>query len=45
MTAPPCTLPPKFTSVGSARNLSVISRSLSGMTVAFYWAKQGAHLP
>src|ERR1700694_5486812 len=26
MTAPPCTLPPKFTSPGSARNRSVISR-------------------
>ena len=38
MTAPPCTLPPKFTSVGSAKNRSVISRSLSGMAVAFYRA-------
>src|SRR5918998_2205710 len=39
ITAPPCTLPPKFTSVGSARNRSVISRSLSSIAVAFYWAK------
>src|SRR5918998_2776850 len=38
MTAPPCTLPPKFTSVGSAKNRSVISRSLSGIAVAFYRA-------
>src|ERR687894_1739 len=39
MTAPPCTLPPKFTSVGSAKNRSVISRSLSGITVTFYLAR------
>src|SRR5918998_1647692 len=41
MTAPPCTLPPKFMSVGSARNRSVISHSLSGITVAFYRAAPG----
>src|ERR687894_2386691 len=44
ITAPPCTLPPKFTSVGSAKNRSVICRSLSSITVAFYWAKPG-HAP
>src|ERR671917_2905906 len=39
ITAPPCTLPPKFTSVGSAKNRSVISRSLAGITVALYLAR------
>src|SRR3954447_10121919 len=50
MTAPPCTLPPKLTSVGSAKNLRVTSRSLRAMTTLYptvrtYEAQQSPSIP
>src|SRR3712207_5425456 len=36
MTEPPCTLPPKLTSVGSAKNRRVVSRSFCAIATAYY---------